>query len=300
MVTLPQGRTLVSTTDFFYPIVQDPYLQGQIAASNVLSDLYALGVTQCDTMLMVLGETNKLGLEERNIVTAAMMRGFYAQAAVADTTVTGGQSIINPWPIIGGVAIAVCPSELIIHPVHAQPGDTLVLTKPLGTQIAGNLFEWYYFKQAVYEALTVKPSEGDVNEAFNVACEYMKTLNRTAASLMHKCRARGATDVTGFGLLGHAGNLAAAQLRQVDLKLHTLPVIKGLLKVDKQVRDFKLREGLCAETSGGLLVVLPRAQVAEYLSEYERLTGKTAWVVGEVQEGTRRAYIAEDVQVLEV
>merc|ERR1712012_602603 len=136
------GLSLVQTTDFFYPLVEDPYMQGKISCANVLSDLYAMGVTECDNMLMLLAVSTKMTEKERDVVMPLIMRGFKDCALEAGTTVTGGQTVMNPWCTIGGVASTVCqPNEFII-PDSAVVGDVLVLTKPLGTQVALNAHQW--------------------------------------------------------------------------------------------------------------------------------------------------------------
>lgn len=99
--------SLVSTIDFFYPLVEDPYLQGRIGCANVLSDIYAMGTSRVDHMLMVLAVSLDMDEKEREVITREMIRGFNDTAEEAGTTVTGGQSILNPWPIIGGVANTV-------------------------------------------------------------------------------------------------------------------------------------------------------------------------------------------------
>lgn len=102
---------LVSTTDFFFPSVEDPYVQGKIACANVLSDAYAMGVTEVDTMLMILGVCRDMSEKERDVVTTQMIRGFNDLAHQAQTNVTGGQTVMNPWPIVGGVAMSVRSGE---------------------------------------------------------------------------------------------------------------------------------------------------------------------------------------------
>lgn len=129
------GLCLVQTTDFFYPLVDDPYMMGKIACANVLSDLYAMGVTECDNMLMLLGVSTKMTEKERDVVIPLIMRGFKDSALEAGTTVTGGQTVVNPWCTIGGVATTVCQPNEYIVPDNAVVGDVLVLTKPLGTQV---------------------------------------------------------------------------------------------------------------------------------------------------------------------
>lgn len=99
---------LISTTDFFYPLVEDPYMQGRISCCNVLSDIYAMGISRVDHMLMILGISLQMQENDREVITREMMRGFNDCAVEAGTAITGGQSIMNPWPMIGGVANVMC------------------------------------------------------------------------------------------------------------------------------------------------------------------------------------------------
>lgn len=133
--TRHKGLSLVQTTDFFYPLVEDPYMQGKIACANVLSDLYAMGVSECDNMLMLLGISTDLTNKERHIVTPLVIKGFSDLAREAGTSVNGGQTVLNPWFIVGGVASSVCADDEFIMPDKAVPGDVLVLTKPLAHRL---------------------------------------------------------------------------------------------------------------------------------------------------------------------
>ena len=145
---------LISTTDFFYPLVSDPYIQGRIGASNVLSDIYSLGISNIDNVLMILGASNLISNTEnqRNNVTKEMIRGFVDTCKVGNTHVTGGHSVINPWPIIGGVAQSICLKNEFIEPYNGDINNCLLLTKPLGTQVAVNMHEWYLFTK-IYNLL---------------------------------------------------------------------------------------------------------------------------------------------------
>ncbi|KAK7930475.1 hypothetical protein WMY93_006870 [Mugilogobius chulae] len=179
------GLSLVQTTDFFYPLVEDPYMMGRIACANVLSDLYAMGITECDNMLMLLSVSQKMNEKPER---------------------------------------------------------------------------WNKIKLVV--------SKEEVKEAYQEAMFSMATLNRTAAGLMHKFQAHAATDVTGFGLLGHANNLAAQQKNDVSFVIHNLPIIAKMAAVSKACGNlFNLLQGTSAETSGGLLMCLPREQAAKFCSE---------------------------------
>lgn len=288
---------VVSTTDFFYPLVEDPYLQGRIACCNVLSDMYALGVVEVDNLLMLLAASLDMSVQDREIVTKMMIKGFNDLATEAKTQVSGGQTVLNPWPIIGGVAKSICRSEDIIMPRNAQVGDVLVLTKPLGTQIAVNVKQWISQKKP-----TEFISDKEAFRAYAIACESMGRLNRNGAILMHKYGAHAATDVTGFGILGHANNLNSNQTADVSFILHTLPVIRGMTAVGERFPFFKLMQGKSAETSGGLLICLPADKATAFIEELEKLDGQPAWIVGRVVagDGKRQAVIAEDVAVVEV
>eukprot|EP01119_Soliformovum_irregulare_P020721 TRINITY_DN6767_c0_g1_i2.p1 TRINITY_DN6767_c0_g1~~TRINITY_DN6767_c0_g1_i2.p1 ORF type:complete len:312 (+),score=76.96 TRINITY_DN6767_c0_g1_i2:301-1236(+) len=277
-----KGLFMISTTDFFFPNVDDPYLQGMIGAANVLSDMYAMGVVEVDNVLMQLAASLDINKPERDIVTRLMMKGFRDQVHLAGSQVTGGQSVQNPWPIIGGTAMSICSKEEYVDPDGAQVGDVLVLTKPLGTQVASNLNQWRYLddKWALRAEGVVTKEEAD--EAYETAIDGMSRLNRNGARLMLKYKAHGATDVTGFGLLGHSKNLAKNQTRPLQFKIHTLPIIKHMDTIDKKNQLYNLLQGRSAETSGGLLICLAKDVAEAFCKELEELDGKPAWIIGEV------------------
>lgn len=294
------GLSLVQTTDFFYTQVEDPYMQGKIACANVLSDLYAMGVTECDNMLMLLAVSTKMTEKERDVVVPLMMRGFKDCALEAGSTVTGGQTVMNPWCTIGGVATTVCqPNEFII-PDSAVVGDVLVMTKPLGTQVAVNAHQWLDQPER-WNRIKLVVSEEDVRKAYQRAMDSMARLNRTGARLMHKYNAHGATDITGFGLLGHAQALARNQKNEVSFVIHNLPVIAKMAAVAKACGNmFQLLQGHSAETSGGLLICLPREQAAAFCKDIEKQEGYQGWIVGIVEKGQRTARIIDKPRVIEV
>jgi selenide, water dikinase len=266
----------------------------------VLSDLYATGVTECDNMLMLLSVSNKMTDKERDLVVPRMMQGFSDLANEAGTSVNGGQTVINPWLIVGGVATAVCTTQEFISPENACVSDVLVLTKPLGTQVAVNAHQWLDVPER-WNKLKLIVSEDDVRKAYARATSSMARLNRVAAALMHKYNAHAATDVTGFGLLGHAQNLAKHQRNEVTFVIHNLPIIAKMAAVSKASGNmFNLMQGLSAETSGGLLVALPREQAAAYCKEIQSQEGFQAWIIGIVEKGNRTARIIDKPRIIEV
>lgn len=304
IVPLRHGLSLISTTDYFYPLVDDPYMQGKIGCANVLSDLYAMGIVNCDNILMILAASTDMAERERDIVTHELIRGFNDIAVEAETRVTGGQTVMNPWPIIGGAATSVCAEDEFIRPDYLVPGDVLVLTKALGTQPAVNAHQWHSLQNRWWNQIKDTLSVDEVKYAYETAMHSMARLNRNGARLMMKHKVHGGTDVTGFGILGHAQNLAAHQKQKINIELHTLPIIKAMKKLDDKVQLFKLMEGYSAETSGGLLVAMPADTAEQFIADIMELDGKEAWVVGVVTENTsggeNKASIAADVQVIEV
>jgi len=276
---------MISSTDFFYPSVDDPFVQGQIGACNVLSDMYAMGVCQIDSILMILASSLEMDLASRDIVTRRMIEGFSELCKRAGVEVTGGQTVFNPWPIIGGTAMSCCNPNEFIMPVNAVPGDVLILTKPLGTQVAVNVNVWLQSPDKPNWAKAQKVINLEqAYSAYNKAVESMTRLNLHAAQLMHKYGAHAATDVTGFGIIGHARNLAKNQKAKVDFIIHTLPIIYLMDKVDALFGIWKLLEGFSAETSGGLLIAIAEDKAKSFCDELEQLDHQPAWIIGKVIE----------------
>jgi len=280
------GLFMVSTTDFFYPLVDDPYIQGRIGACNVLSDMYAMGVHQIDNVLMILAASEQMQPKERDIVTRKMIEGFSDTCREAGVECTGGQTVRNPWPIIGGTAMSACSEKEFIYPTSAVVGDVLVLTKPLGTQVAVNLNEWRQLEdQTTWKKALEIISHDEMVASFKCAQESMTRLNRVGAELLHKYGAHACTDVTGFGILGHASNLALNQKNRLDFEISVIPVINKMVEVVKHVPfNCGLLEGHSAETSGGLLIALPASVAEDFITEITSRTGKPAWIIGKVVE----------------
>jgi len=285
----PGGSNLfmISTMDYFYPSVDDPFVQGQIGACNVLSDMYAMGVYNIDSVLMILASSLEIqDIKIRDIVTRRMIEGFSDLCKRASVEVTGGQTVFNPWPIIGGTAMSCCAANEFIMPVHAVPGDVLILTKPLGTQVAVNVNVWLQCPERpnwakAQEIMNLEQAYS----AYDKAVESMTRLNLNAAKLMHKYGAHAATDVTGFGIIGHSRNLAKNQKAKVDFVIHTLPIIDLMDKIDALFgSNWKLLGGFSAETSGGLLIALPEDKAKNFCQELEELDHQPAWIIGKVVE----------------
>jgi len=293
------GLSMICTTDMFYPVVEDPYMMGRIACSSILSDLYAMGVQEVDNMLMFLGVSSKMTEKERDKVIPLVMEGFKDTAKEAGTKISGGQTVLNPWLMIGGVATSICSQEEYIIPDTAVVGDVLVLTKPLGTGVALNCYQWLGSER--WSRIKLVIGEDEARKGYKRALDTMARTNRSSAILMHKYNAHGATDISGLGLLGHAQALAKNQQNEVSFVIHNLPVIAKMAGVAKACGNmFSLLQGQASETSGGLLICLPREQAAAYCKDIERMEGYQSWIIGIVEKGSRTARIIDKPRVIEV
>ena len=257
---LTDGLGLVQTVDFFTPIVDDPRAFGQIAAANSLSDVYAMGGRPIAMLSIVGFPRDKLPMT----VLGEVLRGGAEKANEAGVSVVGGHSIDDAEPKVGYAVVGLVNPARLWRNVGARPGDALVLTKPLGTGIISTAI-----KQA-------KAPE----RAVTAAIRTMTTLNRAAAEAAATVPVHAATDVTGFGLLGHLRAMTLGSKVRVRLHAGRIPLLpdvvalaeaglvpggtkRNLLAVAETVRwDPGLSEPLRtvigdAQTSGGLLVATP-------------------------------------------
>ncbi len=162
-----------------------------------------------------------------------------------------------------------------------------------------NTFQWMKNQDAKYEKVSAFVTDRQIEEAFRIAVQSMATLNLTASRLMKKHHAHGATDVTGFGMLGHTDYLAQVQKQPLSIEIHTLPFIAGVTDMEGHARHFNLLEGYSAETSGGLLIGFKEQDAKAFMQELGEM-GQDSWLVGHVIPGDRSGRLAEKVQRVEV
>ena len=278
---------IVQTVDFFPPLVDDARAFGQIAAANALSDVYAMG-GQPRTALNIVGFPDQDAPLE---LLHAILAGGADKVAEAGAVVVGGHSVRDA-EIKYGLAITgfVDPRKMMSNRA-ARPGDALVLTKALGTS----------FVVTANRAGTCPP------ETLNAAVASMTQLNKAASEIAMELGARGATDVTGFGLAGHAIEMADASGVTITLELSKLALLPGAeelaragtrsranlsnrdytaarTQVDPGVDSIRLEFCFDPQTSGGLLVALPARRVAEFVERCERAGASATRVVGSVAE----------------
>jgi len=283
--SLGDGEALVETVDVFSPSVDDPYTFGQIAAANSLSDVYAMGGRPLVALSIVAFPIR----EAPESVMREILRGGIDKMAEAGVPVVGGHSINDPQIKAGFAVTGLVRPEAMITNAGARPGDRLVLTKPLGMGITA------------FAAQIGRASK----QATDEAARWMATLNRRAAQLMVEHGASAATDVTGFGLLGHLGAMARASGVDVEITLDDLPLLPDVLQCaadgilpggiernresslqyvanPDDVPTAMLEIGFDAQTSGGLLVALAEDKVEAFLARLHEEDGGTAAVVGRV------------------
>lgn len=277
---------LVLTTDFFPPVCSDPFEFGQIAAANSISDVYAMGGVPMVALNLMMFPAAELPLE----AYSEILRGGYDIASEAGVRIIGGHTIDDDTPKYGLAVVGYIHPKKIIANSGASPGDVLILTKPVGTGVilAGQRLGL--------------ANERDVLEAKKL----MKTLNNSGAEVMKKFNVRGATDITGFGLAGHALKMAKASKVSINLNMSKVPLIGTTYKLleegcipgasfrnlDYAEKDSTFEEGLDynlkmaafdAQTSGGLLMSVPSALAEDILSELHSAGLKSSAVVGIVR-----------------
>ena len=288
VVKIADGIAILNTLDFFTPMVDEPEIQGRIAGSNVTSDIYALAVTKIASVLTIMAFPENMPDE----LAVGMLKGFGDFCREMDAPVVGGHTIRNPWPIIGGAATGVGDPEKIVYTRGAKVGDRLFLTKPLG--IAPAMAAYRLRKEEDGRELLKDVPEDLIDAAVQEAISGMITSNKPVAEAMQKVPVHAATDVTGFGLKGHAANMAT--LGKVDIIIDQLPVIRGT-PVLTEIFGYPLLQGEAKETAGGMLIAVGKENVDDLLSELDKRKVRH-FEVGCVVKGIGNVDVLKDARVI--
>jgi len=280
---LRSDLAIVNTVDFFTPIVDDPYLFGQIAAANALSDIYAMGAEPRTALNIVCFPKGKMDIQ----VLGEVLKGGAEKVREAGAVIIGGHSIIDEEIKYGMAVTGVIHPDKVVRNVGVQEGDAVVLTKPLGTGI-----------------ITTALKKGKASkESIQAAVASMVALNNTASKIMRNYPVHACSDVTGFGLLGHALEMASGSSVTLILESSKLPLLhraprlaeKGYLTggckrnreylQDKITIDKSIREGLVEvafdpQTSGGLLIALAQRHASKLVDELQANGVKAASAIG--------------------
>ncbi|MEI8347026.1 MAG: selenide, water dikinase SelD [Pseudomonadota bacterium] len=282
-----EETAIIQTTDFFPPLCSHPYDFGQIAATNALSDVYAMGGEAILALNLVMFPSAKMPLE----ILQEILRGGADKLKEANVVMAGGHTIDDDIPKYGLAVTGIVHPQKVITNAAARPGDQLILTKPLGTgvMIAGKKIQ--------------EIKECDI--CYQDALKSMKLLNRVGAELMQKFHIRCATDITGFGLLGHALRMAQASDVCFKISSDALPLFNNAYQLVEKgcipggaFRNLKFVEkmtkGLSAidynlkmlmldpQTSGGLLICTPPEKAVKLLDELRKNGYPLAQKIGEV------------------
>jgi len=287
---IERDRALVQTVDFFTPIVDDPFLYGQIAAANALSDVYAMGGRPLTAL-------NLIGVPDEVVPTKvvnAILRGGAAKTKEAKCLVVGGHSIRNPEPFYGLAVTGVVAPQRLITNANARPGDLLILTKPLGTGV---------LTTGIKRGLTSAVSASK-------AARCMTHLNIVGAVLAERRLVRAGTDVTGFGLLGHLGSMCRASKVGAELVFSRVPLISNevMALIEKDCIPGGSRQNLetaeammtwsgisrtgrlllaDAQTSGGLLLSVHPRKLDRVLKILKHHRTPCAAVIGRVVRSSK-------------
>ena len=280
---LSPDLALVQTTDFFPPIVDDPFTFGQIAAANSLSDCYAMGGRPINCLNIVCFPDKELPIE----ILGAILRGGADRVTLAGAVTLGGHSLRDTEIKFGLAVTGVVHPDKYMSNAGARPGDRLVLTKPIGSGILAGA------------AKTGKITPSD----FEPAIETMRTLNAAASRVAMDMGLRGSTDVTGYGLIGHAWEMAGASNVTLEIDASRVPLMAGALDLARaggltrawkttleqigdafraqSVEDALVRTLADAQTSGGLLLAVPQEKADDLRINLEK-AGVRASEIGRV------------------
>jgi selenide, water dikinase len=276
----------VQTLDFFPPVVDDPFVYGQIAAANALSDVYAMGGTPVTALNLAGFPDDQLDFE----ILGRIHAGGAERCAAAGCTILGGHTVRDTEIKFGLSVTGTIHPDRILTNATAKPGDVLVLTKPLGTGFI----------------TTAAKKQKCPPEVLKAACDSMIELNKSACDAMLAVGASAATDITGFGLAGHAMEMAEGSKITLVIELAKLPLIPGVEQLDvtkfrtrasKTNREYtekqtqfegtpdatRLEFFYDAQTSGGLLISTPAAKADELVKRLTEAKTPAAAIIGQVQ-----------------
>jgi selenide,water dikinase len=283
---LSDDLAIVNTVDFFTPVVDDPFTFGQIAAANALSDVYAMGGTPKTAMNIVCWPQSGLP----NEMLAEIMRGGLEKAREAEVAVVGGHSVADEEVKYGMAVTGIIDPRRIVRNSGARPGDLLLLTKSLGTGVLMTAFK----------------RDQLPNDQYTAAVETMRTLNAASARAMLKHNPHAATDITGFGLAGHACQMAEASNVCLVIEEWYLPVLPGAVDccragmipgggrrnreffgpkvlIGDEVGDEMVELAFDPQTSGGLLIALAEPDARALQAELQAQGNVSATIIGRVE-----------------
>ncbi len=268
---------MVKNIDVFTPIVDEPEVMGQIAASNVTSDIFAMNVPDISGMLVFLGINTNTPME----VAEGILKGIkYFMEEKINSQVVGGHTIYSEWPMIGGEASGFAHKDSIILKQGVKKGDKLILTKPIGLQAT----------MAAYRLLKDTPemleqySRSELQKSIDFAIELMTTPNQNVVKTIHSYQdfsfVHAITDVTGFGLSGHIKEML--QNSTLSAIIETIPSIRFSKNLSEEL-GYAFDDCSCHETAGGMLIAIDPKKVEEFSNTLISNSIEN-WIVGTIDD----------------
>ncbi len=293
---ISNGKVLVTNVDVFTPIHDDPTIMGEITACNSTNDVFAMNVIDIVMYLSLLGVPN----DQPQEISEGLLLGQRKFLKQMGADINGGHTIINPWPLMGGIVVGISDKKDII-PKQINPnvrkGD-LILTKPLGIQAA----------MASYRIINNEPeflNEFEIEKiqkGIDLAIKLMKTSNYNISKVIRSEEIRDGipamTDVTGFGLKEHATEMI--QQQKIDITINTLPIITGTDDLSEYL-GYDLIQGCAAETAGPMLMAINTNKIDT--NEVQRLLNKEkiiSWKIGQFEKGTGKVEMKKDPKIIHV
>ncbi len=285
---LTEEIALIQTVDFFTPIVDDPYIYGQIAAANSLSDVYAMGGRPVTALNIVGFHQKYFSLD----ILQQILTGGFDKAKEAGTVIVGGHTVQDEELKYGLSVTGTIHPDKVVTNAGAQPGDNLILTKPIGTGIIS----------------TALKADQDLGELSFYVNNVMATLNNVASEVMQEVGVHACTDITGFGLMGHGYEMAAGSGACLKIQVSKVPFLektvylvnKGFVPGGTNNNRYYLKDKVIvkdtisyelstllfdAQTSGGLLISVAEEKTDHLTAEMKRRGLETVAVIGEVVSG---------------
>lgn len=284
---LDDNQAIVVTTDFFTPVVDEAYDYGAISAANSLSDIYAMGAKPIFALNIAALPTN---IPPQ--ILSEIIRGAADKALEAGIFIAGGHTVQDKEPKFGLVVIGLVQPDKILKKSAVQPGDFLILTKPLGVGVT---------------TTAIKREKAD-SDSINEAKQWMKTLNQTASEIAVKLGLKAATDITGFSLLGHAHEMAAASGVKLKINAKNIPLLSQarmygeagyfaggaadnrmyygqFVNFEKSIDEVTEMLLFDPQTSGGLLIACPPEKLQGF-QDCANARNQSMWIIGKAEKGS--------------
>lgn len=287
---------MVKNIDIFTPIIDEPEIMGQIAAANVTNDVFALNVLDISGMLVFLGIKKNMPIE----IAEGILKGIrhFIEDKI-DSKVLGGHTIYSEWPLIGGEASGFVDKSKVIKKNYVEPGDTLIITKPIGNQAIMAAYRLQKNNPDLLKAY----SKAEIDKTIDLAVEYMTLPLRDVVKAIHSYDdvsfIHSMTDVSGFGLAGHLKEML--QNSDLSAEITKIPIFKLTQELSYDF-GYKFDESEMPETAGGMLLAVDNKYAQEFSERLEKEFHVLNWIIGSIDNNNdpRRVHVSKNVEYVEI